>query len=89
MWRTKESLQREEQRRWKKEEDEGRGWKKAEDDIGRWKKEDELRWRTQEEEDEEEEEAERSPANLDYVSGCGVLGVRRRSTFRFWNTKIL
>ena len=90
MWRTKETLQKEEQKRSKKEE--GRGWKKAndhigkwkkgEDEIGRWKKEDESCWRTQEEE-EEEEEAERSAANLDYVAGCGVLGVRRRSTFRF------
>jgi len=82
MWRTKEALQKEEQRRWKKAEDERR-WKKDEGDIGKWKKEDESRWRTEKEkEEDEEEEAERSGGNLDYVAGCGVLGVRRRSTFR-------
>ena len=84
MWRTKEAMQKEEQRRWKKMEDEQR-WKKDEGDIGKWKKEDESRWRTQKEdhqEMEEEEEAERNAANLDYAAGCGVLGVRRRSTFR-------
>ena len=84
MWRTKEALQKQEQRRWKMVEDERR-WKQGEEDIGRLKKEDESRWRkTQEEEEEEEEEAEMSASNLDYAAGCGVLGVRRRSTFR-WN----
>ena len=86
MWRTKEMMEKEEQRRWKKVEDEDiRRWKKqGEDDIGRWKKEDESRWKTTQEEDQEEdeEEAERSAANLDYAAGCGGLGVRRRSTFR-------
>ena len=51
MWRTKEALQKQEQRRWKMVEDERR-WKQGEEDIGRLKKEDESRWRkTQEEGD--------------------------------------
>ena len=83
MWRTKEALQKQEQRRWKMVEDERR-WKQGEEDIGRLKKEDESRWRKtqEEEEEEEEEESEMSASNLDYAAGCGVLGVRRRSTFR-------
>ena len=44
MWRTKEALQKQEQRRWKMVEDERR-WKQGEEDIGRLKKEDESRWR--------------------------------------------
>ena len=82
MWRTKEMLQREEQMgRWKKMEEERR-WKKGEDSIGKWKKEDESHWRTHQEGDVDRDEEVESNVAANYAAGYGVLGVRRRSTFR-------